>query len=267
MSIFEAVAWGSYCKRVSFLVTICLVITAQRSHAQQTSSDVLTILRASLAAQAGKETVQDITLTGNVESIAGSDDETVPFTFKGTLSGSARTDIQLSSGTLTEIRTIATSGPTGTWSRGDDVQHPISGHNLMTDPAWCSPVLIVERLLSNPAVMVSYLGTEDGLAHFQANQPVPTGTVATSTSLVQHLGQVDLYLDPKTFLPVKLSLNTHPDDNALLDLPVLIEFSNYQAVSGVTVPMHVQKQLNGTLALDVQVQNVAVNSGLSQSNF
>jgi hypothetical protein len=137
----------------------------------------------------------------------------------------------------------------------------------MTDPAWCSPVLIVERLLSNSAVTVSYIGTEDGLAHFSASQAAPVGTPTTSTTLVEHLGQIDLYLDPKTFLPAKLSFSTHPDDNALVDLLVLVEFSNYQTSNGVTAPMHVQRYLNGSLALDIQVGSVVVNSGLSAANL
>ena len=137
----------------------------------------------------------------------------------------------------------------------------------MTDPAWCSPLLVLEQMLSNPATVVSYVGTEDGLAHFSAYRPAPMQTPATSSSLVQHLSQIDLYLDPKTFLPGKLSLSTHPDNNALVDLSVLIEFSNYQTVNGVTVPLHIQRYLNGTLTFDIQIKSATFNTGLSQTAF
>ncbi|MGA8087753.1 MAG: hypothetical protein WCA10_10625 [Terracidiphilus sp.] len=137
----------------------------------------------------------------------------------------------------------------------------------MTDPAWCSPVLVLERFLTNTATVVSFVGTDDGLAHFSAYQPVPSETPTASTSLVQHLSQIELYLDPKTFLPAKISFNTHPDNNVLVDLPVLVEFSNYQRVNGITAPMHIKRYMNGTLALDIQVENVTVNSGLSSTSF
>ncbi len=254
-------------KPLLFLIVGCCLFAVQASWSQQTSADVATVLRASLAAQAGQRVIQDIMLGGRAELIAGSDDETVPFSFKGTLSGSTRTDINLATGTLTEIRTVASSGPTGTWSRGDGEQHALAEHNLMTDPAWCSPLLVEERLLSNSSIVVSYVGTQDGLAHFSAYQPAPVETPTASSSLVQHLSQLDLYIDPKTFLPSKLTLSTHPDNNALVDLQVRIEFSNYQTVNGVTVPMHVQRYLNGSLALDIQIENVAVNSGLSATGF
>jgi hypothetical protein len=251
-------------KKLLLMVVGCAFVCP--SEAQQMSTDVLTVLRASLAAQSGPKVIQDITLTGNAESVADSD-ETASFSFKGTLSGSARTDINLTSGIHTEIRTMGSSGPTGTWSKGDGQKLALAGHNMMTDPAWCTPVLVVERLLSNPADIISYIGTEDGLAHFRSYQPAPASTPAASSGLVAHLSQIDLYLDPKTFLPVKLSFNTHPDNNALVDLPVLVAFSNYQTSNGVTAPMHIQQYLNGSLALDIQVGSVVVNSGLSAANL
>jgi hypothetical protein len=247
--------------------TACFLLVVQPSWTQQSSSDVATILAASLAAQAGQTQVQDVTLSGSVESIAGSDDETVPFSFKGTLAGSVRTDINLSSGMLTEIRTVASSGPMGFWTRGSGEQHPLAGHNMMTDPAWCSPVLVLERILSNPATVLSFVGTEGGLAHFSAYQPVPSETPTAATSLVKHLSQIELYLDPKTFLPARISFNTHPDNDALTDLPITVQFSNYQTVNGFTQPMRVQRYINGTLTLDVQVGNATVNSGLSSTSF
>lgn len=254
-------------KTKMFLLSIaCCLSTTCSLYAQQASADVLTILRESLSAQTGQVVIQDITLTGNVDSIADSD-QTAPFSFKVTVSGSTRTDISLSSGILTEIRTMGSSGPTGIWFKGDGQQHALAGHNLMTDPAWCSPVLVVEHLLSNSAIVISYIGTEDGLEHFRSYQPAPASTPAAPSALVAHLSQIDLYLDPKTFLPVKLSYDTHPDNNALVDLPVLVTFSNYQTSNGVTAPMHIQRYLNGSLALDIQVGSVVVNSGLSATNL
>jgi hypothetical protein len=263
--VFET--WRFYMqKSLLYLLTACCLLAAKPSWSQ-VSSDVASILRASLTAQAGQNVISDVSLMGTVKWIAGSDDETVPFSFKGTLSGSARTDINLSAGALTEIRTVASSGPMGFWTMGNGPQHAFAGHNLLTDSAWCSPALVLERILSSPATEVSFMGIEDGLAHFSAYQPVPLQTPTTSTLLVQHLSKIELYLDPTTLLPAKLFFNTHPDNNSLVDLPVLVEFSNYQRANGVTAPMHIQRYMNGTLALDIQVDNVAVNSGLSSTSF
>ena len=74
-------------------------------------------------------------------------------------------------------------------------------------------------------------------------------------------------LDSTTFLPDAITFNIHPDNNALLDIPVEIDFSDYRPVSGTQVPFRIQKFLNNSLFLDFQVQNAAINSGLSASAF
>jgi hypothetical protein len=79
--------------------------------------------------------------------------------------------------------------------------------------------------------------------------------------------QIDLYLDPATFLPARIRFNIHPDNNALMDIPVSIEFSSYQSMGGGVVPMHIAKYINNTLALDARVQHVSLNTGLSLTEF
>jgi len=48
---------------------------------------------------------------------------------------------------------------------------------------------------------------------------------------------------------------------------VEIVFSNYHQVNGVQVPFHVQKYLNNSLSLDLQIQLVVLNSGISATTF
>jgi hypothetical protein len=74
-------------------------------------------------------------------------------------------------------------------------------------------------------------------------------------------------LDASTYLPVALTFNAHPDNDAGTNIPVEIDFSNYQQVNGVQIPFHVQKFLNGPLFLDVTVQSAVVNSGVPPSAF
>jgi hypothetical protein len=115
---------------------------------------------------------------------------------------------------------------------------------------------------------VSYIGQETraGAAvqhlHF-AFQPA----VADPTGLLQGLGVEDVYLDASTYLPVALTFNTHPDNDAGTNKPVEIDFSNYQQVNGSQIPFHIQKFLNGSLFLDVTIQSAVLNSGLPQSDF
>lgn len=84
---------------------------------------------------------------------------------------------------------------------------------------------------------------------------------------MQRLSRMDIWLDPSSLLPTAVAFNTHPDNNAFIDISNEIRFSDYQAFSGVAVPLHIQKFLNNSLALDLQLSNPSLNSGLSSSVF
>ena len=90
---------------------------------------------------------------------------------------------------------------------------------------------------------------------------------ATTTSLIQRLSQVDIYLDSTTNLPVAVDFNTHPDTDANENLPIEIQFSGWQPVSGIHVPSRIQKFLQGSLTLDLSALTISVNTGLPQSDF
>jgi hypothetical protein len=235
--------------------------------AQGSSSDATVVLQNSLAAQSGSVTIQSVLLTGTTERIAGSDDETVSARFEATLSRSSRSDVSLAAGTLTEVRQAGSTGTTGAWSSGDGQYHPLAGHNLLTDGAWWFPEFVTQRLLSDPNAVVTFVGTESGLAHFKAVEAAPTGLPQSAADEITHLSQVDLYLDPTTLLPVQLCFALHPDNNALVDIPVTVQYSAYQAINGATIPMHIQESLNGTLALDIVVQNATFNVAVPQTDF
>src|SRR6266568_4555624 len=204
-----------------------------------TSSSATTTLQQSLAALAPNLALTDVTLTGLVRRIAGSDDQSGSAVFKALSSGAARADLSLSSGTRSELQNpSATSGmPTGSWSGPDRVAHPIVFQNLFAEPAWFFPAFAISRRLA-----AGYVATKVGIESIDGND-VDHISVCQSSSLptsvgtpsVQHLTQVEFFLDPATLLPLAISFNTHPDDNALLDIPVEIRFSDYKVVNGVQV--------------------------------
>lgn len=252
---------------IACLVAGLTCTAGQGMYAQASSSSVTAILRSSLAAQSGPLSIQDAVLNGTAERIIGADDQTAPIQLKATASGLARSDMNLAAGTLTEIRQAMSSGTSGVWSNGDGQSHPIAGHNLLTDAAWYFPLFVIQRLLSDPNASVTFVGLEGRIAHFQATESAQLSSPAGASAQIAHWSQIDLYLDSTTLLPVRLSFNTHPDNNGLLDIPVTVDFSSYQTVNGATVPMHVQRSVNGTRLLDIQVQSASFNTGLTPSTF
>jgi hypothetical protein len=59
-------------------------------------------------------------------------------------------------------------------------------------------------------------------------------------------------------LPSALSYTVHPDDNVGIDIPVTILYSDYRTVDGVAIPFRVQRYFNGTLSLDITLNNAVV---------
>jgi hypothetical protein len=223
------------------------------------------VLQSAYKALAGNSAVNDVTLTGTAERIAGSDDETGSVTYKA-IASSSRLDLSFSSGARSEIRGSTVSGPSGTWiDDADSVSHPIAYHNLLTDVGWF-PAFTIGNLLSSSNVQFIYIGQETrndvSVIHISAMQQFPNFPPSVA-NVRQHLTQVDIYLDPSTLLPVSYLYNVHPDGDALLDIPSEIRYSNYQNMGGVQIPLHVQKLVNNSLVTDLQFQSPSLNTGIT----
>ena len=120
--------------------------------------------------------------------------------------------------------------------------------------------------LSNPNLVVTYIGNETRLGvnvqhlHFVIQSPAPS-------TLFQQLSAEDVYLNASSNLPVAITFNAHPDNDTSANLPVEIDFSNYQVVNGVQVPFRIQRLLNGSVLFDLTVQSATLNSGLTAAAF
>lgn len=284
--------------RPALLLFLCLPVSASFAAQQSvsttapapTTSDpqAVAAVQGALTALVGSANLSDVTLTGTANRIAGSDNESGTATLEAMAGGYSLLSLSLPLGPRSETRNPAgtplpgvlppgipaavaqAAQPVGAWSGPDGNTHGMANHNIMTDATWFFPALTIATFASSQSYILSYIGqeTHDGqpTVHLSVSRPFPQAPAQIAT-LVQHLSQMDLYLDPGTLLPVALAFNVHPDNNAGLDIPAEIQFSNYQAVSGVLVPSHVQKYLNNSLVLDLQFSNVTLNSGLTAAAF
>jgi hypothetical protein len=258
-------------KRTSFTaaigVLVCFLVTISLSGQQtsSTSSQSSLYLQQSYSQLVGNASLADITLSGSVRRIVGSDDQSGSATLKALPAGAASADFSLSSGTISEIHNFSSTELTGAWSSTDAKIRTIPLHNLLSEPAWFFPTFAISRRLAAEYVVtdlgpIDYDGQQ--VEHISTSQKSPL-QLSASRIPFQHLSEVDFYIDSGTLLPVAISFNTHPDDNALLDIPVEIRFSDYRLVSGAKVPFHIEKFVNGSLLLDIQIQNATINVGVS----
>jgi hypothetical protein len=121
-------------------------------------------------------------------------------------------------------------------------------------------------LLSSANENFVYVGeeTRNGVLviHIQVWQQLVNVTNDVASE-VRHLSEVDLYLDASTIRPLSYVFNSHPDNDALIDLPTEIRYSNYQNINGVLIPLHVQKFVNNSLTVDLQFNDATFNTGIS----
>jgi len=209
--------------------------------------------------------VSDVTLTGSARRIAGSDDESGTATLRALSSGAARLDLSLLSGTRSEFRSPLSEFPTGGWSGPDGVVHAIPYHNLIGDWGWF-PVFTLANASTVQSSVLTLVGTEtrngQSVIHVTEFQQFPNLT-PDNAALMQHLSQIDIFLDSATLLPSVVSYNAHADRNVLRDIPVEIHFSDYRTVNGAQIPFHIQKFQNNSLLLDLQFQSATLNTGLT----
>lgn len=226
----------------------------------------LTLVASALKALTGGVAVNDVVLQGTAAYVAGSDEES------GTASLTARNKqeslvrLSLNAGPRQEIR----NGIAGAWSGPDGTAYCMATHNCWADASWFFPALTLEAISADPQLAVSYLGPDTSkgraLLHLQVAR-VLAGQSAAPTADVLRLSVMDLYFDPQSDLPLVLDFNVHPDRDPNTNIPVEIQFGNFQSISGGLVPFRIQKYLQGTLTLDLTVTSVLLNSGVPGSEF
>jgi len=255
---------------ITLLFLFCIGVSAFAQTISQPAptSDAHAISSAqqSIAALTGGASISDVTLNANVISILGSDNETGTGTFRAKGSSESRVDLTLSSGTLSETRSLQNGGPTGAWSRNGSAAISQAPHNVLTDASWFFPALSCLSQYASSSYVFEYIGQEQ---HSGVNTQHIQVAMAPSTGApnVQRLSTMDFYLDPVSFLPLAIDFKVHPDRDTNTDIPVEILFANYQTINGIKVPFHIQRMLDGGVVLDIGVTSAVFNTGILDGSF
>jgi hypothetical protein len=257
---------------VCFSILITSSLLAQKRSATRltqkasATSDptALALAAKSIAALTGGITISDVTLTANVTWSGDPNSETGSAVFLAKGSDKSRVDLTLSGGTRTDIRNSSSGFPLGEWVNNGGSPIRYSSFNCWGDPSWFFPAL-TSLSISDPTIVFSYVGLESqagiSVQHLRSYRAV------TAIPVAQQLSVMDFYLDASSFLPVSVVFTAHPDNNSNVNVPIVVQFSDYQPTSGLELPLHVQEYLQGGLLLDSVVTGVTVNSGLPDSDF
>jgi len=246
-------------------IVFVILLEAGSSNAQTaplSDPQALALAAQSVAAMTGGSQTNDINLTGTAVWTAGSDQQKGNVTLSAKGFAESRMELAFSDSQRSEIRN--SSG--GLWAGTDGIYHDIALHNCWTDASWFFPALgsLASSLASKPDIVFTYIGsvsTQPQLQHLRAymyNATFPD---------VQQLSAMDFYMDSRTSLPAVVTFNEHPDIDQGLNIPVQVMFSDYRNVNGAMIPFHIQRYVNNSLRLDIQLVSTSVNSGISDSQF
>jgi hypothetical protein len=257
--------------RPAFVTVFAILLLPYCSSAQsQPPSDPQAVAYASqsIAALTGGTSISDITLTGNVTWTGSAASESGTATLLALGTSESKMTLALPDGTRTEIRDSSTGTAQGQWISESGASGLFAPQNTMTDAVWFYPAL--GSLAAGPNVVLSYVGLEtrngESVQHIQSYifQSAPSGGGGPTA---QQLSTIDFYLDATTLLPSATVFDAHPDNNASSNIVIEVDFSNYQTISGVNVPMHIQKSSQGSILIDLTVTGASFNSGLPLSDF
>jgi hypothetical protein len=216
--------------------------------------------------------VSDATLTGTATRTYGSDVQTGSVTLQALGGTAGRISLELSDGSQSEIINQLQGAPAGQWAGPDGTVHAMATHDCWVPANWFFPPLALAEALNDPSVAVADVGQEtsngEAVEHLRFWRVVAShASTPQPIALITQLSAVDVYLDAANALPVALDFNIHPESNAGVDLQVEIRFSNYQQVSGLLLPMHLGKFVDGSEVLDLNLAGVSLNTGLLPSEF
>lgn len=175
----------------------------------------------------------------------------------------SRIDISTQNGTLSVLRSSDNSGhQIGSWIRAGTTSHPIAQHNCWTDASWFFPALSLLSQYSDPTLVFTDIGQElrngASVEHVRVHRVVVNKT-ANMTALIARLSTVDYYLDASTAVPVAMTFFDHPNTDALTNLAVEVDFSNFQLVGSRIVPFGITRLQNGSVQFQISITSAALN--------
>jgi hypothetical protein len=212
--------------------------------------------------------VASVQLTGTANWTFGGDQQTGTVTLQANSSGQSRMLLQLPSGARVETQNqFSDSLRQCTWSGVDAVVHTSAVHHCWIDAIWFLPQITMQTGggATDDVASLGQSGSANMIRLHHERRLVDVDSVQTG-QFIAHLSAVDLDIDASTGLPALLTYAEHPDNDAGVDLPVEVRYSGYSSFSGVTVPTHIQKFINHSLVLDLQISGVQVQLSASATS-
>jgi hypothetical protein len=243
-------------------LSLSILISATAICSAQISSQP-TILAEIATAFSGTRTVTNVELTGTAHWHAGSLQDSGPATLTASSDGTASMQLDLTTkGSWTESQAAISMGMTCQWTGNDAVAHQGDFMNCNRAAVWFLPLISLQPAIIPTGTDVLDQGNAvmDSATYRQLQ--IATAFAATPSSLAVQAAQAsitDIGFNPTSLLPQVLKYEVHPDNGAAVLVPIEIRYSNYQKTNGVEIPYTIQRFVNGSLQLEIDVTSVQIS--------
>jgi len=253
-------------KTPRLMAAVSLVAFSAVLCAQESLDPTGLLLRASAALGVSPGGVTSVVASGTyVQFGVEGTQEAYPFRLKIAGADKARWEMDLLEGTQTRV---IDGG--GGWVGSFRGQAPLPLSLVSGGTAEFLPVLALANWLASANVKMGSVTQEeiDGVSLLRI--PIRRGYEGAAPDdfkkAFEQVTRCELYLDPINFVPVRLRYYEHPGDWRR-DVPVDLVYSNYQSVSGATMPMTVSRFLGGRKASEIQFKTISLNAAIADSEF
>jgi hypothetical protein len=249
------------------ILAICFVFILQTSAAQtQTTTptkdpQAIAVLQQSVVAM-GTTVPSDSTATGTITTVAGSltENGTITILTRGTNQTSEQ--IQTPHGSTI----VYSQGQASSVSESTPTALPME--RAVTSQCASFPLALIADALNNPDTAYSFIGLET-LGAGTVNHIQIWNSFASTPKLqaMSRFSIKDIWVDAKSSLPQKISYTRRDAGGASPGIAMAVLFSDYRNVGGVLYPFAIQESFNGTPWASITIQNVTLNTGLTDANF
>jgi hypothetical protein len=237
-------------------------VTQQTTATVERDLQAVSLLQASVGAM-GETVPSDSVATGSVSIVAGSQTSTgtIRILTRGTNQSSEQITLPQSTSSVTYSAGLADETT-------NSATASLPTERTGTSQSVCFPLPFLVAALANPDDSIQYVALEavgqESLQHIRIqntfmSQPIFQQFAALAT--------FDVWLDASTALPQRISFVRRDASGAAPRIPVDAYFAAYQTTSGIAYPSQIRISFNGTPWTTITINNVAFNTGLTDSTF
>ena len=202
-------------------------------------------------------------LDGRVQFTSGSLHETGTGTLQAQSDGTFTVTLGLDTASQTETYPALGLNRSCHFTNHAGVTKELPVLDCLTPVAWFAPSLFVQDPLHlSPLLQISDNGelTKDGLTvHELTYGLAPSDHKAVRDPRFVEATSVHFFFDPKTLLISSIEYDSHPNGDIFVPIPVRLVFSDFRNTTGVMLPYHIEKYVNRSLQLTLDVDTAVLS--------